>query len=226
MERERGKPMLRDRDVRMPVDRWMDKLAPKVAELRATLQGIPPAEIAWRSGATLQGDQLHLHMLFQPYAVDTASYVVTRPGEAEVPSFFQSLVLTYLQTADGAPSADRWISFRELPNGRFYHRAFQGYAPDRLTRRWELNVDGFGTACRAIGGTRLELGDAGFGFRVLPRVELAAVFWLGDEDFPSRASILFDANAPHYMVTDGLAILGSQLVGKILAAGRSGGVAG
>jgi hypothetical protein len=66
------------------------------------------------------------------------------------------------------------------------------------------------------------LGDAGFGFHVLPRVELAAVYWLGDEDFPSRASILFDANAPHYMVTDGLAILGSQLVGRILAAGGSG----
>jgi len=204
----------------LAVDRWMDKLAPKVAELREALKGLPPEEVAWRSGATLQGARLHLQMLFQPYAVDTTSYAVTRPGAGEVPSFFQSLVLTYLHTADGAPSADRWISFRELPNGRFYHRAFQGYAPDRLTKRWGLDVDGFSEACHALGGTRLDLGDAGFGLRVLPRVELAAVYWLGDEDFPSRAAILFDANAAHYMVTDGLAILGSQLVGKILAAGR------
>ena len=67
----------------------------------------------------------------------------------------------------------------------------------------------------------MELGDAGFAFRVLPRVVIVAVYWLGDEDFSSRASILFDANVHHYMVTDGLAILGSQLVGRILAAGNS-----
>jgi hypothetical protein len=212
--------MLRDGGGRLTVDRWMDRLAPKVAEMQAALKGIPPQEIAWRSGATLQGEHLHLQMLFQPYEVDVASFVVTRPDGQEVPSFFQSLVLTYLQTADGAPPADRWISFRELPNGGFYHRAFQGYAPNRLTRRWGLDLDGFAAACRALGGVRLDLGDAGFALRVLPRIEMAAVYWLGDEDFPSRASILFDANAHHYMVTDGLAILGSQLVGKILAAGR------
>jgi hypothetical protein len=211
--------MLRDGQGRLEVDRWMDKLAPKVTEIREALKGIPSQEIAWRSGATLQGDRLYLQMLFQPYEIDVTSFVVTRPGGQELPSFFQSLVLAYLQTADGAPSADRWISFRELPNGGFYHRAFQGYAPDRLTDRWRFDADGFSAACHALGGIRLDLGDAGFALRVLPRINMAAVYWLGDEDFPSRASVLFDANAHHYMVTDGLAILGSQLVGKILAAG-------
>jgi hypothetical protein len=211
--------MLRDHQGRLSVDGWIDKLAPKVAEIRETLEQIPPQEIAWRSGVTLQGDRLHLEMLFQPYEVELASFVVRKVDGKEVSSFFQSLVLTYLQTADGAPSADRWISFRELPNGGFYHRAFQGYAPDRLTKRWRLDVDGFVAACCALGGVRLDLGDAGFVLRVLPRIDMAAIYWLGDEDFPSRASILFDANAYHYMVTDGLAILGSQLVGRILAAG-------
>ena len=211
--------MLRDHQGRLSVDGWVDKLAPKVAEIRETLKQIPPQEIAWRSGVALQGDRLHLEMLFKPYEVELASFVVRKADGKEVSSFFQSLILTYLQTADGAPSADRWISFRELPNGGFYHRAFQGYAPNRLTKRWGLDVDGFVAACRALGGVRLDLGDAGFVLRVLPRIDMAAIYWLGDEDFPSRASILFDANAYHYMVTDGLAILGSQLVGRILAAG-------
>jgi hypothetical protein len=213
--------VLRDRQTQLPVDKWIDKLAPKVAQIQEVLKGIPREEIAWRSGATLRGDRLLLQMLFQPYEIDVSNFVVSKPGGQTASSFIQSLVLTYLQTADGAPSADRWISFRELPNGGFYHRAFQGYAPDRLSRRWGLNLDGFVAACRTLGGTRLDLGDAGHSWRVLPRTEMAAVYWLGDEDFPSRASILFDANAHHYMVTDGLAILGSQLVGKILAASRT-----
>ena len=215
--------MLRNQQHPLPVDKLVDKLAPRVAEMREALAGIPSEVIARRSGATLQGDRLHLQMLFQPYEIDTSSFVVMRtpPDGKEVSSFFQSLVLTYLRTADGAPSADRWISFRELPNGAFYHRAFQGYAPDRLGKRWALDLVGFGAACRTMGGSRLDIGDAGYSFRVLPRIDMAAVYWLGDEDFPSRASILFDANAHHYMVTDGLAILGSQLVGRILATART-----
>lgn len=210
--------MLRDGHRRLPQDKWIDNLATKVAGQRESLKTIPPEEIAWRSGATLKDDALHLTMLFEPYVVDVQTFEVRRPDGRELFSLFQSLILSYLETADGAPSADRWISFRELPDGLFYHQAFQGYAPDRLTRRWGLDVEGFVAACRALGGTQLELGDAAFALRVLPRIEMAAIYWLGDEDFPSRASILFDANAHHYMVTDGLAILGSQLVGKILKA--------
>ena len=215
--------MLRNQQHPLPVDKLVDKLAPRVAEMREALAGAPPEDIAWRSGAALQGDRLHVQMLFQPYEIDTSSFVVTRapPDGREASSFFQSLLLTYLRTADGAPSADRWISFRELPNGAFYHTAFQGYAPDRMGKRWALDLEGFGAACRTVGGTRLEIGDAGYSFPVLPRIDMAAVYWLGDEEFPSRASILFDANAHHYMVTDGLAILGSQLVGRILAAARA-----
>ena len=213
--------MLRDRQTQAPVEKLIDKLAPRVAEMRHTLKKLPPEEIAWRSGTRLDGGRLHVTMLFQPFEVDTSSYVVSTAEGQEVSSFLQSLVLTYLQTADGAPSADRWISFRELPNGTFYHQAFQGYAPDRLIDRWRLDPDGFADACRKLGGTRLDLGDAGYVFQVLPRIDLAALYWLGDEDFSSRASILFDAHAHHYMVTDGLAILGSQLVGRILAKGRS-----
>ncbi len=200
-------------------EQLIDKLAPKVAQIRQELQKFPPEDIAWRSGATLQDGQLHLKMLFQPYAVDVPGFIVRWANGQEAPSFFQSLILSYLQTANGAALADRWISYRELPNGGFYHRAFQGYAPDRLSKRWGLDVDSFAAACRALGGAPLELGDAGFMLRVLPRVSMAAIYWLGDEDFASRASILFDANAHYYMVTDGLAILGNQLVSKILAAG-------
>lgn len=210
--------MSQDPRERFMAERPVDNLASKIAQTRAALQKLPPEEVAWRSGATQRGDQLHLHMLFRPYEVDVPGFVVRWAGGGEVPSFFQSLILTYLQTADGTPLADRWISFRELPDGGFYHQAFQGYAPNRLSKRWALDAEGFAAACRALGGIKLDLGDAGFALRALPRIDMAAIYWLGDEDLASRASILFDAHAHHYMSTDGLAVLGNQLVSKILAA--------
>ena len=195
---------------------WIDKLEPKVEALRAELLRLPPDDVARRTGATLVGDSLRLAMLFDDYVADTTSYVVSKPDGSDVNFFLQSLVLTYLGTTKGAPPAERWITFRDLPNGSFYNQAFQGYAPDRLAKRWQLDITGFETACRALEGTPIGYGDAGFAFTVLPRVDIAAIYWLGDEDFASKASILFDATAHSHMVIDGLAILGSRLVDRIL----------
>jgi hypothetical protein len=208
--------MLSDRSGPRPDEEWIDRLAPKVAGLRAALRWLPPPVIAERSGAALKDQLLLLSMLFRPYEIDTHTYLVRRAGGPEVSSFVQALLLTYLQTADGTLPAGRWMSFRELPNGGFYHQAFQGYTGDRLVKKWGHDLAGFEKACQSLGGSPVDLGSAGFSLEVLPRLKLAAVYWLGDEDLPSRATILFDTCAPHYMVVDGLAILGSHLVDKIL----------
>ncbi len=60
-----------------------------------------------------------------------------------------------------------------------------------------------------------------FAFQPLPRIRLAAILYPGDEEFAARASVLFDAAASHYMTTDGLALLGSGLVGRLIKAGKT-----
>ena len=168
---------------------WVDKLQPRLDQLRQTLQQRSDEEVAHHAGVDRAAGSFRVRMLFDEYLVDASTYVVTDFDGGPIDSFRQSLVLTYLATADGTPPSGRWISFRELPDGGFYHRAFQGYAADRLSAHWRL-----------------------------ARVEIAAVYWPGDEELPSKASILFDATAHHYMVVDGLAILGSRLVGRLLDA--------
>jgi hypothetical protein len=51
---------------------------------------------------------------------------------------------------------------------------------------------------------RLSYGDASFLFRPLPRLYLAVVLHLEDEEFPAFANILFDASAEHYLPTEDL----------------------
>ena len=132
------------------------------------------------------------------------------------PAFQQALFLYYLITADAAPLSGRWVSFADLPDGRMYNAAFQGYTGDELARTFGLNLEGFKTACEKAGAQAVDAGDAAFRFQALPRVELLVVYHLGDEDFPSSCKILFDASATHYLPIDGCAILGSLLVKKIL----------
>lgn len=137
-----------------------------------------------------------------------------QPCRADV----EAALLYYLHTADGTPLAGRWIGFQELPGGTFYSRAFQGYTGDPLVRHFGDDLAAFRGAGERVGGAPFPLSDAGFSFLALPRVRLAIVYWLGDEGIPSRAQVLFDQAASHYLPTDVLAILGAQLIRRIIRA--------
>nr|HID14722.1 DUF3786 domain-containing protein [Anaerolineae bacterium] len=202
------------------LQQWLDRLAPVVEEARETLRRLKPGKLAMYSGCEQDADgNFHLTFFWQEYVIAGRDFTVRRADTGEEPSSFtQSLILTYLATADGTTPSGRWVGFRDLPDGLFYAQAFQGYTGDRLVRELRGGVETFRRAAEALGGEPLEIGDAGYAFTVLPRVRLAVVYWEGDEEFPSQARVLFEDTAANYMPTDGLAILGSQLVGRILKA--------
>ena len=130
------------------------------------------------------------------------------------------LILHYLINADGVPLADSWIAFRELPDGRVYDAAFRQRANLRLAQAFGSDLDGFIAAAETLGGTRLAYGDASFLFPMFPRLRLAAVLYLADEEFPASANVLFDAAASHYLPTEDLAVLGGMLAGRLIKSGR------
>jgi hypothetical protein len=65
-------------------------------------------------------------------------------------------------------------------------------------------------------GESLSFGDASFLFRMLPRLWLAVVLYLADDEFPANANVLFDAAASHYLPTEDLAVLGGLLAGRLI----------
>ncbi len=204
------------------LQQWFDRLALVVEEARGALRSLKPSKLMLRSGCERDEDgNFRLVFFWREYTISADDFIVRRTDTGEEPpSFVQSLILTYLVTADGTTPSSRWIGFRELPDGMFYVQAFQGYTGGRLVRELRGGIEAFRRAAEALGGESLELGDAGYAFTVLPRVRLAVVYWEGDEEdgFPPQARVLFEDSTAHYMPTDGLAILGSQLVGRLLKA--------
>ena len=150
-----------------------------------------------------------------------------------LPDMQQALLLYYLVTADGASPTGTWVSFAELPDGRFYDAAFQGYSGEKIVAAFE-QVDPEGTlprltdkvlleferVCLSSGGKPIAQGSCAFTFDALPRVPLLVIYWLGDEDFPSSAKILFDESVCHYLPIDACAILGSMLAAKLVSLSR------
>jgi len=205
------------------LNQWERAIEAQMESQRQQLRARSPEQLARDSGADWQPagpGPLTLVFMQQPFVVPVPDYRVLRPDGSAAPTMLQALITAYLLAADGTPRAGEWIAFRELPDGVFYHRAFTGYTGGLLARTFGDDLAAFKRGSQAAGGHVLAgLGDAAYEFQVLPRLWLAGVYWLGDEDdgFPCQASVLFDRAASHYLIPDGLAIIGSQLVRRILA---------
>ncbi|MCK7522532.1 MAG: DUF3786 domain-containing protein [Ignavibacteriales bacterium] len=63
----------------------------------------------------------------------------------------------------------KWVSFADLPDGRMYNAAFQGYSGDEIVKRFGLDLEGFKSACSKAGGEPVDVGSASFVFQALPR---------------------------------------------------------
>lgn len=198
---------------------WERSMGRRLEQLRRDLRQRDPAQVALNAHCQWDGCALQLKYWGMPVTVHWPQLIAMGPRGEALAVFDHGMILYYLHQADGTPMADRWIAFRELPDGRFYHLAFQSYSGRRIAARFGPSPADFQSAARALGGWPLpDLAPNAFAFQPLPRIRLAAVLYPGDEEFPARANVLFDAAAPHYMPTDGLALLGGGLAGRLLKA--------
>jgi hypothetical protein len=197
--------------------KWLDYSLPVMEEMRKELATTDPVVLAARTGTQFsKSEDGHGHFLLeylgQSYHISYPDFEArdVEAGQECAPGL-RFLFLHYFHKADGTRLADRWIAYRELPDGMFYFHAFQGYTATPLVKAFANDLSSFRQAASLAGGEALSHGDAGFLFRPLPRVPMAVVYWQGDDEFPPNASVLFDASAGHYLSTDGLAVLGREL---------------
>jgi hypothetical protein len=207
-------------------DRDQDHLASRIASLRAELASMDPCVFASHTGAeytstgTKKGE-FRLSMWDRPVVLTFPDFGGhDEPSGRELSSMMQALLLYYFRLSDGTPLANHWIAFSELPDGRFYNQAFQGYSGKVIAREFGNDLEAFRRNASKIGGQEhaqdQALGDAAYVFQVLPHVALLAVYWCGDEDFPASCQILFDASVSHHLSTDACAILGSTLTHRLV----------
>jgi hypothetical protein len=188
------------------------------------LKALDPYQAAYMAGCNYHLDEAGGHFVVpffgQQYTVTFPKIAVLGSGGAEADITTRLLILHYLIHADGVPPADHWIAFRELPDGRIYDAAFQKRSPARLAQTYGTDARGFDAAAQALGGERIQFGDIAYRFRLLPRLAMAVILHLGDDEFAPRVNVLFDAAAGHYLPTEDLAVLGGMLAGRLIKAGN------
>ena len=141
---------------------------------------------------------------------------VTGKGGDKAPLHTETLWLHYLDRADGHPLTGRWVNLSQI-GGLFYQQAFQGYAGDKLARAWGEAEEALGRKCRAEGGWPVHgLGGLAFAWHALPRLPVCLCYRAPSGSSPAWATVLFDAATDHYIAADVAAILGKQLVDRLM----------
>jgi hypothetical protein len=206
----------------MPLDHKPDHLSTRMEQLRDDLRRRSPVDIAERTGAIYtpqnpnRGD-FKINVWDQELIVSYPDLTILSASTGqEIGPAIQALVLYYFLSANGSPLTGRFIAYSELPDGRFYSQAFQGYTGYELARRFGNEPEALRRAASNLGGIPQALGDASFLFHLFPHISLLLVYWQGDEDFPANCQILFDAAASSQLPTDACAIAGSMLTRKLL----------
>ena len=197
----------------------------RMTKLHEQLRPKDPETLAANTGARLEfpsdGETgLVFHLLGEELQLNLADFEISCPSGPPPAELHQLLALYYFVRADGTPVSGQWISFAELPDGRFYNPAFQGYTGAELGRAFGNDLPALERAASRLNGVAQSLGDRAYAFDVLPHLPMLLAYWRGDEDFPAACQLLFDASAPHYLPTDGCAITGSLLTRQLLKARR------
>jgi len=123
-------------------------------------------------------------------------------GDEEIPFFFSLMILIYLIEAKDIQVLHTWVSEKDLKGGSTFFRGPHRLQVDDLERVYGRDPERFLRAGRRLGGSEILYGDKGFSLDVFPKVPLAYVLWRGDNEFPPRITILFDATVETHLPLD------------------------
>ena len=189
---------------------------------KKTLLEYPPESIAQYSGAVLKKENNEIKALCLKFL--NRNINISWPemefsyeaGDGEISIQQQAFLLHYLDgacTSKGIEISGEWISYQDIPDGRFYMNAFIKRAKSPLVQTFgQTGSKMVNIASEAYKALKLELGDYSVKVSVLPLVPVALIIWEGDEEFPPDGNLLFDRTISEILSAEDIAALAGMVV--------------
>ncbi len=165
----------------------------------------------WHSG------WLRLPFFNRHFVISFPQGQVTEEATDEAPPpWLEMMVLHYLLGARGYPLADSWVPYRALPGANVFGVGFGEGPLHELAAGFGHDLEGFHLACQALGGASMNrFGDGAYRFLVFPKIALAVILYLADEEMPASVNLLYDAGCAQHLATEDLQVLGGYLSGAL-----------
>lgn len=179
-----------------------------------------PEEIASQLAVTYCNNTRQFIVTFfnQEYILDCNTEIIYRKIDGRVPEIIQAIIiLNYLVYSHAlVKTAQKWVSLKELPNGgMLFYPAFHKNSILGLINAYEHQPKQLWERATGLGGQSASFGDASVIFKAFPEISLCVIFWEGDEEVHSNATILFEPSIQHMLHIESVIGLGMYLASKL-----------
>lgn len=135
-----------------------------------------------------------------------------------------SVLIHYVLRAARSGPAGEFITFAELAGPVFAHGSYSQGALERpVLQRFQGRLPELLAAAAACGGApggQGGLGSVSLLFDLLPHIPLQLIFYDRDEEFPARATLLFDRNATLFLEFEFFAVAVTLFIHALVACDR------
>jgi hypothetical protein len=166
---------------------------------------------AARTGGVFSGERLTLKVLGKDFSVDTRGNL---HADIHINPWVAVPFLCYVLYGRGLVPTGRWVSFRELKEGRARYALFQKRGEEAMKRVADVYTDLFEDMVHLFGGRQVEpqfAADISVVLHPLPRVPVMVCYWSAGEGMDSTFNLFFDETADANLDIGSLFSLGAGL---------------
>lgn len=116
--------------------------------------------------------------------------------------YFYLFIMHYLLKSKKTEIQKAWISEKDIPGGTTFFRGPHNIPTDFITTRFQNNIQQFKGKCEQLHGSPITMADAAYAFEIVPRVPVAVLYWIGDNEFPAESKVLYDKSITDHFALD------------------------
>ncbi len=180
-------------------------------DLKKAVGNLDLEQAARRTGGRYTNNRLTLKILGKDFSVDSRGNLYT---DIHVNPWVAGPFLDYVLFGKGIMPSGRWVSFRELKNGRERYPLFRKRCEESMKQVADTYPDLFDDMVHIFSGKQVAQqfqSDISVVLHPLPKVPIMICYWLPEEGMESTLNLFFDKTAEENISIDSAFSLGAGL---------------
>ena len=178
-------------------------------------QAADPAEMAERCALPYDASSctITMNLLGEEFAVTHPAFTIVGPTPLTNPE--RILLLRYLVDGRAAAPGGQYLTYREFPWGEVYLQQFTGRCITRFAFSYGFKPELLRAVMGKMGATPLPTSDVGYEVELMRGLTMRFLLWLGDDEFPPNAQILFSDNFRCAFTAEDMANIGDIVISRM-----------
>ena len=174
-----------------------------------------PEEMALRCRLPFDGQRFTLTLMGDTFSVSHPGFAIQGPRELSNPE--RILFLRYLLDGTYTAPGGEYLTYREFPWGEVYLQQFTGRCIKRFAFSYGSKPDVLKKVMERLPAQPIKRGDVSYQLTLMDGLTMQFILWLGDDEFPPNAQILFSDNFRTAFTAEDMANIGDITIGRMKA---------